>query len=97
MLAANTTTSVATPALDMRVSNTLVTSPTNNQMINDTSESFGTTISFGTLGLVVSAIGVAVAILQLRRMSHRTRTAEVFELACKSKYIESQDVTLTGV
>ena len=55
-------------------------------MVNDeTSESFGATISFGVLSLVVALIGIAVAVLQLRRMSRRVQTAQVFELACKNK------------
>jgi hypothetical protein len=68
----------------MDVSSTPMKSSADKAIVNnEDAESFSVTLSFGILGLVVAVISISIAVLQLRRMSHRTKTV-VFELACKT-------------
>ena len=48
-------------------------------------DSLRLTIVFGVLGLLVAIVGISIAVLKLRHMLRRTKTVEIFELACKSK------------
>jgi uncharacterized membrane protein YidH (DUF202 family) len=46
-----------------------------------TSDSSNNTVVFESLGLLVAAIGVVVAALQLRRMRQQQKVIELYELA----------------
>jgi hypothetical protein len=48
-------------------------------------DSLNLTVVFGVLGLLVAIVGISITLLQLRHMSRRAKTVEIFELACKTK------------